>query len=150
VTAIGEVPDGLDAGEPEAEPWSAGTRSAWPSTGCSPPLPRWAAAACCCTASPGSASRRCWSTRRPRPVDCGYSPPRGLDPSPTWPFAGLHRLLRPVLDRLPALPETQAGALRAGLGLGKGDRFLVGAGVLSLLAEVADDNGVLCLVDDAQ
>jgi DNA-binding CsgD family transcriptional regulator len=76
----------------------------------------------------------------------------GVEPESDLPFAGLHRLLRPVLDRLDALPEAQAGALRAGLGLGTGtgDRFLVGAGVLSLLAEVAGDGGVLCLVDDAQ
>jgi hypothetical protein len=76
----------------------------------------------------------------------------GVEPEADLPFAGLHRLLRPVLDRLPALPEAHAGALRAalGLGAGTGDRFLVGAGVLSLLAEVAGDSGVLCLVDDAQ
>ncbi len=76
----------------------------------------------------------------------------GVEPESDLPFAGLHRLLRPVLDRLTALPEAQAGALRAslGLGTGTGDRFLVGAGVLSLLAEVASDGGVLCLVDDAQ
>jgi DNA-binding CsgD family transcriptional regulator len=75
----------------------------------------------------------------------------GVEPEADLPFAGLHRLLRPVLDRLPALPEAQAAALRAGLGLGTGtgNRFLVGAGVLSLLAEVAGDSGVLCLVDDA-
>jgi DNA-binding CsgD family transcriptional regulator len=76
----------------------------------------------------------------------------GVEPEADLPFAGLHRLLRPVLGHLPALPEAQAGALRAGLGLGPGtgDRFLVGAAVLSLLAEVAGDSGVLCLVDDAQ
>ncbi|TFV77525.1 LuxR family transcriptional regulator [Blastococcus sp. CT_GayMR19] len=56
-------------------------------------------------------------------------------------------------DRLDSLPPVQADALRGALGLGPGhggDRFLVGAGVLSLLAEIAADSGVVCLLDDAQ
>jgi DNA-binding CsgD family transcriptional regulator len=68
------------------------------------------------------------------------------------PFAGLHMLLRPVLDRLRALPERQRDALGAALGLERFipvDRFLLGLAVLSLLAEVAEDGPVLCLVDDA-
>jgi DNA-binding CsgD family transcriptional regulator len=76
----------------------------------------------------------------------------GVEPEADLPFAGLHRLLLPVLDSIDTLPEAQARALRAafGLGEGAGDRFLVGAGVLTLLAEVAEPGGVLCLIDNAQ
>lgn len=75
----------------------------------------------------------------------------GVESEADLPFAGLHLLLRPVLDRLPRLPQPQADALRAAFGLGPaaGDRFLVGLGVLSLLSEVAEEGGLLCLVDDA-
>ena len=67
------------------------------------------------------------------------------------PFAGLHLLLRPVLDRLPALPRPQQDALRGALGLGSAvaqDRFLTGLALLSLLTELADERPLLCLVDD--
>jgi DNA-binding CsgD family transcriptional regulator len=68
-------------------------------------------------------------------------------------FAGLYGLLRPIVDRLGELPETQAaalsGALRLGPSLGS-DRLLVSAAVLSLLAAAADEGPLLCLVDDAQ
>jgi ATP/maltotriose-dependent transcriptional regulator MalT len=76
----------------------------------------------------------------------------GVEPEADLPFAGLHRLLLPVLDSVEALPSSQAAAMRAALGLGSGsgDRFLVGAGVLSLLSDVAAASGVLCLVDNAQ
>ncbi|WP_344889414.1 AAA family ATPase, partial [Nonomuraea antimicrobica] len=68
-------------------------------------------------------------------------------------FAGLVQLVWPVRERLDALPDPQARTLRALLGAGDpagGDRFLSGLAVLTLLAEVADDGPVLCLVDDAQ
>jgi DNA-binding NarL/FixJ family response regulator len=67
-------------------------------------------------------------------------------------FAGLHLLLRPVLDRIGGLPGPQADALGGALGLagrGSQDRFLAGLAVLSLLSELAEDQPVLCLVDDA-
>ncbi|MGW4118324.1 helix-turn-helix transcriptional regulator [Nocardia sp. NPDC004711] len=77
----------------------------------------------------------------------------GIELEAELPFAGLHLLLRPALDRLHALPEPQAAALRGAFGLAAaetGDRFLIGLAVLSMLAELAEDGPVLCLVDDAQ
>ena len=77
----------------------------------------------------------------------------GIEEESELPFAGLHLLLRPVLDRVSALPDVQAEALRGALGLAKAgpaDRFLVGLAVLSLLAEIAADQPLLCVVDDAQ
>jgi DNA-binding CsgD family transcriptional regulator len=76
----------------------------------------------------------------------------GVESEAELPFAGLHLLLRSALDRLPALPRTQQDALGAALGLrraGPYDRFLVGVAVLSLLAELAEDRPLVCLVDDA-
>jgi DNA-binding CsgD family transcriptional regulator len=68
------------------------------------------------------------------------------------PFAALHQLLRPVLDRVDRLPPPQAAALQGAFGLVDihSSRFLVGLGVLDLLAELARERPVLCLVDDAQ
>ncbi|MBU3068161.1 LuxR family transcriptional regulator [Nocardia sp. NEAU-G5] len=77
----------------------------------------------------------------------------GIELEAELPFAGLHLLLHPVLDRLGALPAPQAVALRSAFGLAPaqpGDRFIVGLAVLSMLAELAEDGPVLCLVDDAQ
>ncbi|WP_157253022.1 helix-turn-helix transcriptional regulator [Nonomuraea typhae] len=68
-------------------------------------------------------------------------------------FAALHQVLRPVTGSLGALPEPQRAAVSAALGLaagGAGDRFLLGAGVLSLLAEAARPDGLVCVVDDFQ
>ncbi|WP_219502873.1 helix-turn-helix transcriptional regulator [Nonomuraea ceibae] len=68
-------------------------------------------------------------------------------------YAGLHLLLRPALDRTGKLPPPQRRALETALGLTEGqgaDALLVGLAVLSLLAEVAEDGPVLCLIDDAQ
>ncbi|MBN3511063.1 regulatory protein, luxR family [Mycobacterium sp. 88mf] len=68
-------------------------------------------------------------------------------------FAGLHQLCAPLLDHLDELPEPQRDALSVAFGRGVGtvpDRFLVGLAVLSLLAAAADDQPLLCVIDDAQ
>lgn len=71
----------------------------------------------------------------------------------TLAFATLHQLLRPVLRRVSRLPEPQARALRVALGLEASegaDRFLISLATLTLLSEVAGDQPLLCLLDDAQ
>jgi DNA-binding CsgD family transcriptional regulator len=76
----------------------------------------------------------------------------GIEAESDLPYAGLHLLLAPHLDRVAALPEAQARALNGALGTGEAsnaDRFLVGMAVLSLLAELAEDGPLLCSVDDA-
>ena len=68
-------------------------------------------------------------------------------------FASLHQLCAPLLDRLEGLPVPQRDALGVAFGLREGgapDRFMVGLAVLTLLAEVAEDRPLLCVVDDAQ
>ncbi|MGI5380083.1 ATP-binding protein [Streptomyces sp. CA-251387] len=77
----------------------------------------------------------------------------GVEPEADLAFGGLVQLLWPVQDRLDALPEPQADALRAVLGTGRTrtqDRFLTGLAVLTLLADLAEQGPLLCLVDDAQ
>ena len=67
-------------------------------------------------------------------------------------FAALQLLCAPALDRLDRLPGPQREALWA-FGLRAGDppdRFLVGFAVLSLVADVAEEQPVICVVDDAQ
>ncbi|HLT62787.1 MAG TPA: LuxR family transcriptional regulator, partial [Microlunatus sp.] len=80
----------------------------------------------------------------------------GTAPEAELGYAGLQRLLRPVLDLIDLLPGPQADALRIVLGHRDGpapDRFLVGLAALSLLSEAATADlargPVLCLVDDA-
>jgi DNA-binding CsgD family transcriptional regulator len=68
-------------------------------------------------------------------------------------FAALQQLCAPMLDRLEQLAGPQREALGVAFGLRAGkapDRFLVGLAVLSLLAEVAQEQPLLCVVDDAQ
>jgi DNA-binding CsgD family transcriptional regulator len=78
---------------------------------------------------------------------------RGVESELELPFATLHQLLYPVLDRVDGLPAVQAAALRGALGMAPGrggDRFLVAVAVLTLLADVAAERGLVCAVDDAQ
>ena len=68
-------------------------------------------------------------------------------------FAALQQLCAPMLDRLDRLPAPQRDALGVAFGLRAGnapDRFLVGLAVLSLFSEVAEEQPLLCVVDDAQ
>src|SRR5215467_2862762 len=85
----------------------------------------------------------------------------GVEAEVELPFAALHQLLRPLLDRLGHLPAPQAAALQAAFGLAPppadrglggghmGDRFLLSVGVLSLLADAAEQRPLVCLLDDA-
>ena len=76
----------------------------------------------------------------------------GVESETHLPFAALHQIVRPVLHHVENLPQTQADALRVALGLAAGgnDRFLVSLAALSLLAEAAERQPLLCLIDDAQ
>jgi DNA-binding CsgD family transcriptional regulator len=67
-------------------------------------------------------------------------------------FAALQQLCAPMLDKLAGLPDPQRAALGVAFGLETGaapDRFLVGLATLSLLSEVAGQQPLLCVVDDA-
>ncbi|NUR72445.1 MAG: AAA family ATPase, partial [Hamadaea sp.] len=76
----------------------------------------------------------------------------GVETETELPYAALDLLLRPVFDRIDALPEAQRAAMRGALGLSSDgvNRFQVGLGVLTLFAESSADRPLLCLVDDAQ
>ena len=68
-------------------------------------------------------------------------------------FAALQQLCAPMLDKLAGLSDPQRDALGVAFGLTAGaapDRFLVGLAVLSLLSEVAEQQPLLCVIDDAQ
>jgi DNA-binding CsgD family transcriptional regulator len=68
-------------------------------------------------------------------------------------FAGLHQLCAPMLDRLEHLPDPQRDALETAFGLTAGDapdRFFVGLAVLTLLSDLADEQPLVCVLDDAQ
>ncbi|MFB4293537.1 LuxR C-terminal-related transcriptional regulator [Nonomuraea sp. ATR24] len=67
-------------------------------------------------------------------------------------FAALHQLVWPVIGLLDALPGPQRDAVAGAFGMAapSQDRFLVSAGVLSLLVEAAADSGLICVVDDFQ
>ena len=88
-----------------------------------------------------------------RASGCRIARAAGVESEMELAFAGIHQLCAPMLDRLDRLPPPQRDALATAFGLGASaaaDRFLVGLAVLSLLAEVAEDQPLVCLVDDAQ
>jgi DNA-binding CsgD family transcriptional regulator len=85
--------------------------------------------------------------------DCRVARAAGVESEMELAFAGLHALCAPMLGRLPHLPAPQRDALSTAFGLSAGpqpDRFLVGLAVLSLLADAAEEQPLVCIVDDAQ
>jgi DNA-binding CsgD family transcriptional regulator len=77
----------------------------------------------------------------------------GVESEMELPFAGLQALCAPMLGRLGHLPAPQRHALSTAFGLDAGPppaRFMVGLAVLSLLTDVAEQESLICIVDDAQ
>jgi hypothetical protein len=68
-------------------------------------------------------------------------------------YSGLHQLCGPMLDRLDRLPVPQREALATVFGQSTGpapDPFLVGLASLTLFAEIAEEQPLVCIIDDAQ
>src|SRR5262249_55617101 len=102
---------------------------------------------------PGIGKTALLEDTRDRAEDMHVLSARGVESESELPFVALHQLLRPALPQIERLPDPQAAALRGALGVGGEasgqERFLVFAGCLSLLSELAERRPVLCLVDDA-
>jgi DNA-binding CsgD family transcriptional regulator/tetratricopeptide (TPR) repeat protein len=78
---------------------------------------------------------------------------QGVESEMELPFAAARQMCGRMMNRLDQLPRPQRAAVGVAFGLRSGDapdRFLVGLAVLGLLSEVAADQPVLCLIDDAQ
>ncbi|MFG2000911.1 AAA family ATPase [Spirillospora sp. NPDC048911] len=77
----------------------------------------------------------------------------GVETEVELPFAALHQLLLPVLDRLTDLPAPQAAALRGAFGMAEAttrDRFMIGLATFTVLADLAAEAPVLCLIDNLE
>ena len=77
----------------------------------------------------------------------------GIESEMELAYSGLHQLCAPMLDHVDRLPVPQRDALRTVFGQQTGpapDGFLVGLAILTLLAEVAEEQPLLCVIDDAQ
>ena len=68
-------------------------------------------------------------------------------------YAALQQLCSPLLELIERLPDPQRDALGVAFGLSAGlapSPFLVGLAALGLLSEAAEQQPLLCVVDDAQ
>jgi len=84
---------------------------------------------------------------------CRIARAAGVESEMELAFAGLHALCAPMLSRLGQLPVPQREALSTAFGMSAGsppDRFMVGLAVLSLLADAAEEQPLICVIDDAQ
>lgn len=88
-----------------------------------------------------------------RASGCRLARSSGVESEMELPFAGLHQLCSPFLGMVDRLPVPQRDALQTAFGMREGtvpDRFMVGLAVLTLLAEVAEKQPLICVIDDAQ
>jgi AAA ATPase domain len=85
--------------------------------------------------------------------ECQVIRAAGVQSEMELPFAALHQLCAPMLDNLQRLPGPQRDSLRIAFGMSSGpapDRFLVGLAVLGLLSDNAEQQPLMCFVDDEQ
>src|SRR5215472_11693613 len=86
-------------------------------------------------------------------ADLRVSSAVGVESEISMEFAAVHQLLVPFMPMLPALPAPQRDALMIAFGLEAGpppSLFLVGLAVLTLLSRAAEDQPLLCVIDDGQ
>ena len=84
---------------------------------------------------------------------CVVARATGVQADMELPFAGLQQLFGSMLGPLERLPGPQREAVEVAFGLRSGPapgRFEVGLAMLGLLAEVAEQRPLVCVVDDAQ
>jgi DNA-binding CsgD family transcriptional regulator len=83
--------------------------------------------------------------------DLQVSSVAGVESEISMEYGGLHQLLLPFLPLLDELPPPQRSALRVAFGQETGpppERFLVGLATLTLLSRAAEDQPLLCTIDD--
>ncbi|WP_101948089.1 LuxR family transcriptional regulator [Mycobacterium sp. 3519A] len=88
-----------------------------------------------------------------RVPDCRVVRTSGVESEMELPFAGIHQLCAPMLNRLDHVPSPQREALHIAFGMSAGpapDQFLIGLSVLGLLSAVSEEQPLLCLIDDQQ
>jgi DNA-binding CsgD family transcriptional regulator len=75
----------------------------------------------------------------------------GVESEMELPYAALHQVCAPMLDRLEHLPSPQRDALGTAFGLRAGpppDRFLIGLAALGLFSSAAEQQPLVFLIDD--
>src|SRR6266536_3564322 len=94
------------------------------------------------------------AARRARSKGIGVLSVAGRESEQDLAFAGLHQLLRPVLDRVAGLPDRQAKALLGAFALSADpvppDALVTGIAVLTLQSGLSEDGPLLVVADDAQ
>src|SRR5271163_2001277 len=86
-------------------------------------------------------------------MGCTVARATGVQADTELPFAGLQQLFGSMLGPLERLPDPQREAVEVAFGLRSGPapvRFEVGLAMLGLLAEVAEQGPLVCVIDDAQ
>ena len=85
--------------------------------------------------------------------DFGVARTAGVQGEMELDYAALQQLCAPVLEFIERLPDPQRHALGVAFGLSAGQApspFLVGLAALGLLSDAAEQQPLLCVVDDAQ
>src|SRR6478736_4887037 len=102
---------------------------------------------------PGAGKSALLDEARAEARDMAALEARGVQSESRLPYASLYQLLRPALGALERIPRAQAAALESALGLREDaapDLYRVPLAVLTLLAEMAEEGPLLCIVDDVQ